>query len=196
MAVAALAGLVTFASVAFGWRVWIQLQRTGDTGLRGSWRTLPGVVTLLSGIAAIAAAPILDLTDVVDPLEPMVHPLVQAVGIVCFATGFVLTVRAQLDMGASWRIGIDVAERTAPITEGVFRYVRNPIFTGMILAFAGVTLLVPNVVALVGIALVVVGLQVHVRLGEEPQLISAHGDAYRSYMGKAGRFVPWLGRVR
>lgn len=196
MAVAALAGLISFASVAFGWRVWIQYQRTGDAGLRGSWRTPFGVPVMLFGIAAIVAGVILDLADAADPLAPLLHPLVQGLGGLSFATGFVLTVRAQVDMGASWRIGVDATEKTALITCGVFRYVRNPIFTGMALAFAGVTLLVPNVVALVGLPVLVVGLQLQVRLVEEPHLVSAHGDAYRSYMNKAGRFVPWLGRVR
>ncbi|MET9817324.1 MULTISPECIES: hypothetical protein [unclassified Streptomyces] len=34
-------------------------------------------------------------------------------------------------MGASWRVGVDVGERTALITGGPFAYVRNPIFTAM-----------------------------------------------------------------
>jgi protein-S-isoprenylcysteine O-methyltransferase Ste14 len=196
LAVAALAGLVSFASVTFGWRIWIQHRRTGDMGLRGSLRAPPGVLALVSGIAAIVAGVILDLADAVNPLERMQHPLVQGAGALCFAVGFVLTVRAQFDLGASWRIGVDPTETTALVTRGVFRHVRNPIFTGMVLALAGVTLLVPNVVALIGIALVVVGLELHVRLVEEPYLANTHGDAYRSYKRKAGRFLPWLGRAR
>jgi protein-S-isoprenylcysteine O-methyltransferase Ste14 len=35
-----------------------------------------------------------------------------------------------------------------------------------------------------------------VRRVEEPHLASTHGDAYRSYMRTAGRFVPWIGRAR
>jgi len=196
LAVAALAGLSTFAAVAFGWRVWIQHRRTGDTGLRGSARTLLGPLALLPGTVAIVAGPILDLVGALEPLVPVVHPLVLAVGVACFAMGFALTVRAQLDMGASWRIGVDARETTALVTGGVFRYVRNPIFTGMVLAFAGVTLLVPNVVALMGIAALVIGLQVHVRFIEEPYLASVHGASYRSYARSVGRFVPWIGRAR
>jgi protein-S-isoprenylcysteine O-methyltransferase Ste14 len=174
----------------------MQHRRTGDSGLRGSTRALLGPFALLPGTVAIVAGPILDLVGALDPLEPMVEPLVQAVGVACFGMGFVLTVRAQSDMGASWRIGVDVGETTALITGGAFRYVRNPIFTGMVLAFTGVALLVPNVVALVGIALVVAGLELHVRLVEEPHLARVHGIAYRSYARRAGRFVPWIGRAK
>lgn len=74
---------------------------------------------------AIVAAPILDLFDALDPFESMVHPLLQTLGVGCFAMGFVLTVRAQLETGASWRIGVDVSEKAALITDGVFRLARN-----------------------------------------------------------------------
>jgi protein-S-isoprenylcysteine O-methyltransferase Ste14 len=185
----ALAGLIAFGAVAFGWRIWLQYRRTGDTGVRGSSRTAGGVVAglgLLPGALAIVAATILDLTNTLDPLEPWVHTPVQAFGAVCFAMGFALAVRAQLDMGASWRIGVDSSETTRLITGGVFRHVRNPIFTGTALAFCGVALLVPNVVALVGVALFVVGLQLHVRLVEEPYLARVHGDAYHSTRAPPG----------
>jgi protein-S-isoprenylcysteine O-methyltransferase Ste14 len=66
----------------------------------------------------------------------------------------------------------------------------------MILAFAGIALLVPNVAALIGIVLIVMGLEVNVRFIEEPHLAGVHGDAYRSYTRTAGRFVPWIGRAR
>ena len=196
MAVAAFAGLIGFASVAFGWREWMQRRRTGKTGLRGSLRMFPGVLGLLAGIAAVTAGLFLDIVDAVNPLAPMVHPFVQTIGVFAFGAGFVLTVRAQHDMGASWRVGIDTTETTALVTSGVFHYVRNPIFTGMILVFVGVTLLVPNVVTVAGTALLVTGLELYVRLVEEPYLAGTHGDAYRSYVSKAGRFVPRLGRAK
>jgi protein-S-isoprenylcysteine O-methyltransferase Ste14 len=196
LAVAALAGLFIFAAVALGWRVWTQHRDTGDAGLRGSSRTIIGLLAVLPGVVAIVAAPILDLADELEPVEPLAHPLVQAIGVACFAMGLALTVRAQRDMGASWRIGVDASETTALIIDGVFRYVRNPIFTGMILACVGVTLLVPNVVALIGAALLVIGLELHVRCIEEPHLAALHGSAYRSYSRGTGRFVPWVGRTR
>ena len=51
-------------------------------------------------------------------------------------------------MGDSWRIGVEESDRTELVTGGVFGLVRNPIYTGMIPAFVGIALLVPNPVAL------------------------------------------------
>ena len=150
---------------------------------------------LLSGTVAIVLAPVLDIADALSPVDALVRPAVQGAGMACFVAGFVLTVRAQLDMGASWRVGVDTNETTTLVTHGVFRHVRNPIFSGMVLAFVGVALLVPNIVAFVGVAMVVIGLEIHVRFVEEPYLTAAHGDRYKVYARSAGRFVPGWGRV-
>ena len=40
-------------------------------------------------------------------------------------------------MGESWRIGVDVQERTSLVTAGVFGLVRNPIFSAMCVASIG-----------------------------------------------------------
>ena len=43
-------------------------------------------------------------------------------------------------------------------------------------------------------ALLVTALEIQVRVVEEPYLARTHGDAYRSYAERTGRFVPGLGR--
>jgi protein-S-isoprenylcysteine O-methyltransferase Ste14 len=99
-------------------------------------------------------------------------------------------------MGASWRVGVDPDERTRLVTAGVYRVVRNPILTATIATFTGLVLMVPTVVAVVGLAAVVVGVQLQVRLVEEPILLRAHGDVYQRYRRTVGRFLPGVGRSR
>jgi protein-S-isoprenylcysteine O-methyltransferase Ste14 len=53
--------------------------------------------------------------------------------------------------------------------------------------------MVPNVIALAGLAAVVVGTELLVRLEEEPYLRRVHGEAYRRYTSSVGRFLPWIG---
>jgi protein-S-isoprenylcysteine O-methyltransferase Ste14 len=99
-------------------------------------------------------------------------------------------------MGASWRIGVDPGERTALVTQGIFGRVRNPIFSAMLLAAVGLVLLVPNVLSAVALVLLIVGLELQVRLVEEPYLTQVHGEPYRRYLASAGRFVPGVGLRR
>jgi protein-S-isoprenylcysteine O-methyltransferase Ste14 len=53
--------------------------------------------------------------------------------------GIVLTVWAQLEMGDSWRIGVDSEETTQLVRVRVFGLVRNPIYSAMIIFEFGIT---------------------------------------------------------
>ncbi len=110
--------------------------------------------------------------------------------------GIGLTLVAQSAMGASWRGDVDPTVRTRLVTDGPFRWVRNPILAATELTSIGVVLLVPNVVTVAGLGLVVASHQVLVRLVEEPYLIRVHGDAYLDYASRTGRFIPGIGRLR
>ncbi|HEX8648541.1 MAG TPA: isoprenylcysteine carboxylmethyltransferase family protein [Thermoleophilaceae bacterium] len=197
----ALAFYLVFLVVAFGLRTVVHKRRTGSTGFHGiSGR--PGSAEWTGGVLfAVAvllglAAPVLDLAGVVDPIGALDGATGHAAGAGLFFGGLVTTVLAQFAMGDSWRIGVDAAERTALVTTGPFALVRNPIFSGMIPVAIGLALLVPNAVAIAAAAALLVALEIQTRLVEEPYLLRAHGDEYRRYASRAGRFVPLLGRLR
>lgn len=105
--------------------------------------------------------------------------------------GFVVTVRAQVDMGASWRIGID-SERTELVTGGLFNVVRNPIFSGMLAVVTGVTLATPSAWTVMGWLDYVLLVSLQVRL-EEDHLLGLHGSTYQRYAARVGRFIPGVG---
>lgn len=195
----ALAAYAVFLLVAFGWRTLRHYRRTGDSGFRGfsgGATARAASVLLLVGLVAAPLAPVLELTAGLAPLPALDRPLLHGAGIAAFLLGLALTVVAQSRMGASWRIGVATDERTALVTDGVFRHVRNPIFTGMLLAVSGLVLLVPNAVAIAAALCALTGLELQVRAIEEPYLFRTHGEAYRAYARSTGRFVPGLGRLR
>jgi protein-S-isoprenylcysteine O-methyltransferase Ste14 len=74
--------------------------------------------------------------------------------------------------------------------------VRNPVFAGSAITVLGLALVVPNVVSLLMLIAFLAGLEIQVRLVEEPYLLRVHGDAYRAYARRTGRFVPGVGRLR
>ena len=75
----------------------------------------------------------------------------------------------------------------------MFRIVRNPVYTALGIMALGLTLLVPNGIALAGLAMVIIGAQLKVRLIEEPYLHKVHGSQYVDYISKVGRFLPGQG---
>jgi protein-S-isoprenylcysteine O-methyltransferase Ste14 len=152
-------------------------------------------VGFVAAMAAAFVAPVLQLAGVVDPLRFLHAPWIQLIGIVLAIAGIAATVYAQVDMGDSWRIGVDPSETTTLVRQGVFGIVRNPIFTAMFVFGLGIALVTPNVVAMVGFALLVVTIEVQVRVVEEPYLATKHGNTYRDYTAAVGRFVPGVGRI-
>jgi len=99
-------------------------------------------------------------------------------------------------MGRSWRADVDPDARSPLVTTGPFRLVRNPVFAGSAVSVVGLALVVPNVVSLLMVAAFLAGLEIQVRLVEEPYLLRVHGDVYRDYAARTGRFMPGVGRLR
>lgn len=196
----ALAGYFLFLALAFGLRSLLHYRSTGSTGFVGIsgavgsaewWGGILFIVALVAGFAA----PGLQWLGGVEPVADLDRPAVSLAGILLFAVGVAATLWAQFAMGDSWRIGVDDGARTALVARGPFRWVRNPIFTGMMAATCGLALLVPNWIALVAIVTLAVALEIQVRLVEEPYLSRTHGADYRRYAAMAGRFLPGIGRL-
>ncbi|KIH99735.1 hypothetical protein LP52_05815 [Streptomonospora alba] len=197
MAWIALAYFTALFVVAFGVQSWRHRRRTGDAGLRmgappGSvqwWGKLAFAAALLAGFTAPVAA-LLGVPALFD------SGLATGAGIAVLTLALVAVPVAQGSMRSSWRVGVDSGEHTDLVTAGPFRLVRNPIFSIVAAVFAGMLLLVPNAVSAIGLVLAVAAVQIQVRLVEEPHLLRVHGDAYRDYAARTGRFVPLVGRLR
>lgn len=197
----ALVALVVYFTLAFGWRSWLHWRRTGSTGFRGISGAVGsaewcGGVLFIVALLGIALAPIAALADWIEPWSAMDRPLAHAAGALLVILGAAGTVWSQFAMGDAWRIGVDAGERTTLIDSGPFASVRNPIFTSMAVGLAGIFLMVPNSIAALAFAALIGALELQVRLVEEPYLCATHGDAYRRYAARTGRFVPGLGRLR
>ena len=197
MTVAALVLYVVALVVLFGVRSWIQLRRTGSTGFVGISGTPAdagwwGGVLFAAAMVLGLAGPVLAVADVVTADPPLA---VQVAGLVLALAGFAATLAAQTGMGASWRIGVDPAERTELVTGGVFAHVRNPIFTAMVAGQAGVVLMVPTWISIVALLALVAAVELQVRAVEEPYLRAVHGAAYDRYAARAGRFLPGIGKL-
>ncbi|HEY1284945.1 MAG TPA: isoprenylcysteine carboxylmethyltransferase family protein [Solirubrobacterales bacterium] len=200
MAAAALVLYGVSLALTFGVRIVVQVLRTGSTGVRLIGGGAGPLEWLAGGLFALAvtlgaAAPVLALTGVLEPIPALDGIVGHAIGIVLAVTGIALTFAAQLAMGDSWRIGVDEGERTDLVTDGPFEIVRNPIYSAMIPGVLGLALMVPSVVAIAALATAVVALELQVRSVEEPYLLRTHGTAYAEYAARVGRFVPGVGHL-
>ena len=95
---------------------------------------------------------------------------------------------AQSNMQESWRIGIDEVNKTQLITSGFFAFSRNPIFLGVMIANAGLFLMLPNAFTLLIVSLSTISINTQIRL-EETFLRSSHGKDYELYSKRVNRWI-------
>jgi protein-S-isoprenylcysteine O-methyltransferase Ste14 len=197
----ALVLFAVFGVLGFGWRSWLQYRRTGSSGFRGtsgrigSTEWIAGVGFVVALTVAVSAA-ILQRANVIQPIRILTTVWIQVTGIAVAMIGIAATVYAQLEMGDSWRIGVDEQETTTLVHTGVFGRVRNPIYAAMFTFGLGIALVTPNLVACVGFVLLVSTIELQVRRVEEPHLLRTHDAAYRAYTASVGRFMPGIGLIR
>ena len=201
MTTVAIAMLIAFGVLALVVRPAIQLIRTGRTGLIGLRRGV-GAVGLIAavlfngGILLGVVSLIHARNGSLERIDSLDVGVLHAAGIALAAVGGSTLFLAQLGMGESWRVGVDEAERTQLVTAGWFSLVRNPIYMSLIAAFAGFALMVPTWLGFAAVAVAAIGLELQVRAVEEPYLLRTHGDEYRAYASRVGRFLPGVGRLR
>ena len=199
-----LIAVLVFYGLGFGWRTWVQLRRYGSSGIVLFRSGRPGqhlrealfvvlAVALLAEAALAAVAP-RRLPGLV-PLAPATAAVLRATGTVMVLGATALMLTAQLDLGASWRVGIDQGARPGLVTGGLYRYSRNPIYVAMLAALLGFALLLPSWISLGLLIGAGLGIRRHVR-DEEAYLARTYGEEYRSYAARVGRFVPGVGRLR
>ena len=109
-------------------------------------------------------------------------------GLAVLGASFIWTSAAQINMHASWRVGIDEKQKTKLVNTGIFSVSRNPIYLGMIASILGLFLVTPNAFTILLLALGYVLIQVQVRL-EEDFLYKMHGKAYLDYKESVRRFI-------
>jgi protein-S-isoprenylcysteine O-methyltransferase Ste14 len=119
-------------------------------------------------------------------------PLLAWAGLVPAVASLWLFWRTHRDLGRNWSVSLQVRDKHQLVTDGVYRYVRHPMYTAFFLWAVAQPLLLPNWVA--GFSGIVgFGLLYAFRVGrEERMMLQAFGSEYRAYMERTARIVPWV----
>lgn len=186
--------MVIYFSVALFLKTYLQYRKTGVNPLtfgqrKESAHDYVGFWFKLI-LASIFVHGLLYVTIAIPRIEELAGLIFQASGICLTVTSLAFTVYSQNTMGNSWRIGIDAEVKTELITSGVYGYIRNPIFLGMIITLLGLFLLSPTWIMFGLLLMSYVLINIQVRM-EEEHLLKIHGDEYSSYKNRTGRFMPF-----
>jgi protein-S-isoprenylcysteine O-methyltransferase Ste14 len=117
-------------------------------------------------------------------------PVLEALGVILFLAGLALAVWARVHLGRNW--GMPMTQKADPelVTSGPYHWIRNPIYTGILLALLGTALAV-NLYYLLALALAGVYF-VYSSTVEERRLAAAFPDTYPDYKAHTKMLIPFV----
>ena len=118
------------------------------------------------------------------------QPALAVAGTLAFAAALYLFHRTHRDLGRAWSVTLEIRDRHALVTAGVYRHVRHPMYSAFWLWALAQALLLPNWIA--GLAgLIGFGTLFFCRVGhEERMMLETFGEEYRAYMTTTRRVIP------
>jgi protein-S-isoprenylcysteine O-methyltransferase Ste14 len=147
------------------WIYWLVSAASSKESVSGGWRTR------LTGVSAIG---VFVIAGVLRGGGLAVHSVILgAIGAVLFASGIALAVWARLHLGRNW--GMPMTQRAEPelVTSGPYRFVRHPIYTGLLIA-------------------VLVAYFYYSGIVEERNLAATFPKAYPEYRSRTKMLIPFL----
>ncbi|HKO26429.1 MAG TPA: isoprenylcysteine carboxylmethyltransferase family protein [Solirubrobacteraceae bacterium] len=164
------------------WLYWL-VSAFGAKQSTGRLRRLP-----LNGVTALA---VIILVRVFRGGSLAVHsPVLGAIGAVVFASGLALAVWARIHLGRNW--GMPMTQRVEPelVTSGPYRFVRHPIYSGLLLGLIG-TALATDLLGLI-VAAVLTAYFYYSASVEERNLVATFPTAYPAYRTATKMLIPFV----
>jgi protein-S-isoprenylcysteine O-methyltransferase Ste14 len=177
----ALKSAIGLAWIVF-WIYWLVSASTSKESVRGGWRTR------LAGVSAVG---VFLIAVVLRGGSLAVHSVIlEAIGAVLFACGIALAIWARVHLGSNW--GMPTTQRAEPelVTSGPYRFVRHPIYSGLLTAMLGTTL-VDNLLGLIVVAMLVAYFY-YCGIVEERNLTATFPKAYPEYKSRTKMLIPFL----
>lgn len=131
------------------------------------------------------------LLRVFTPGSLAVHsPILHVVGLILVVSGIGLAVWARIYIGRNW--GMPMTEKSEPelVTSGPYRFVRHPIYSGLLLAILG-TAVATNVYWLIAL-IVMGGYFIYSATVEERLMTASFPDQYPRYEASTKMLVPFV----
>lgn len=143
----------------------------------------------------VAAGFVLIFLDL--PVSWFYHPLLPGtpwlpvLGVAIAVVGFAFAIWARSHIGRNWSSAVTAKVQHELIRSGPYRWVRHPIYSGLLLAILGTVLVQNHMRGLVALVLVYAGWKIKSRL-EEQMMVSTFGDQYVAYAKSTGALFPRL----
>jgi protein-S-isoprenylcysteine O-methyltransferase Ste14 len=163
------------------WVGWVLAAFTATRGVRSRRARIPGLAIVIAVIVLRRFG----------ANNGTIHSVpVQILGLVLIAVGLGLAVWARVYLGRNW--GMPMTEKAQPelVTSGPYRFVRHPIYSGLLVAMLGSALAATLywLIILVGLG----GYFVYSARVEEGLMTRSFPEAYPAYRARSKMLLPFI----
>ncbi len=117
--------------------------------------------------------------------------LVGIIGLSISIIGAIIACTSRFTLGKNWSLSIQRKEDHELIKDGIYKFVRHPIYTGLLLLFIGNAIIVGDYRAIIAVLIVFVSLWLKLKK-EEKLLMEIFGTKYIEYKNKTKALIPYL----
>ena len=132
-----------------------------------------------------------------DPHDAIVYGIayrvrwVQAVGIAVTAAGLLFAVWARVHLGKYWSAMITLKDEHKLIRTGPYRFVRHPIYTGVLIMSFATALVESRLAGFVGVLLMFASFWIKLDI-EERLMLQQFPERYAAYKQRVKRIIPFV----
>jgi protein-S-isoprenylcysteine O-methyltransferase Ste14 len=146
---------------------------------------LPWILVMVAGMGVI-------VWDSVGQQESLfVYSVQNFVGIGLLVTGLTIEIVAQITLRRFYSSSLVIREDHQLITHGIYRFVRHPIYLGVIIAFIGIAVYTSSLYGLLAFSALIPVFLNRIRM-EERLLTEEFGDEYRTYKEATSKLSPFV----
>jgi protein-S-isoprenylcysteine O-methyltransferase Ste14 len=128
------------------------------------------------------------------PMNQLVMPHVDMVlltGALICVLGLLVTIWARRTLAGNWSSDVTFKQGHELVCAGPYRFVRHPIYTGLLIMCVGTGIEVGQLRCWIGTAAVLIGFWI--KLSQEERLLLRHfPEAYPDYRKRVKALVPWI----
>jgi protein-S-isoprenylcysteine O-methyltransferase Ste14 len=119
-----------------------------------------------------------------------VSVVIDVVGVLLLLAGLGFSIAAKRQLGANWSAAVTVKENHSLIRTGPYRFVRHPIYTGIVVAFVGSALVIGEWRCVVAVLLVYAAFIYKSRI--EERRMQENFSEYLDYKQHTSAIIPFL----
>jgi protein-S-isoprenylcysteine O-methyltransferase Ste14 len=124
-------------------------------------------------------------------IHPMVQDVLTVFGLIILILGAIVNIKGRFALGSNWSDHIKMYQGHTLVTQGVYRFVRHPLYASLIWMFYASGVIYHNYGAMLATTFIFMPFM-HYRAGQEEKLLTERFPEYNDYVKSVGRFFPRL----